>query len=162
MPLVPVGVIFPFAGSTPPPGYLLCDGSEISQTTYSTLFAVIGYTYGGSGASFNLPNLSGRVPVGVGTATGAAGATAHTLAQSAGEELHTMTTNEMANHSHAGSYVKLFTDTWFQSGGANTAIDNDGTGGSTQNYTLTMTPNGSNTPFNVMQPYLTLYYIIKY
>lgn len=54
----PVGAVMPYAGSTPPDGWLLCDGSEISRTNYARLFSVIGTTYGaGDGnSSFNLPN----------------------------------------------------------------------------------------------------------
>ena len=55
---VPVGTIIPFAGNSVPQGYLLCDGSAISRTTYASLFAVIGTIYGaGDGSTtFNLPN----------------------------------------------------------------------------------------------------------
>ena len=52
------GFIAPFAGSTAPDGWLICDGSAVSRTTYAALFAIIGTTYGaGDGNStFNLPN----------------------------------------------------------------------------------------------------------
>lgn len=64
-----IGEIKPFAGSVIPTGWLLCDGSAISRTTYSDLFAVIGTTYGtGDGSTtFNLPDLRDRFPVGAGT-----------------------------------------------------------------------------------------------
>lgn len=54
-----VGMVKGYAGTTPPDGWLFCDGSAISRTTYSDLFAVIGTTYGGGDGSttFNLPNL---------------------------------------------------------------------------------------------------------
>lgn len=57
----PVGSLMPYAGTTPPDGWLICDGSEISRTTYARLFSVIGTTYGaGDGnSSFNIPNFSG-------------------------------------------------------------------------------------------------------
>ena len=56
----PTGSIIAFAGNTLPNGYLLCDGSNVSRTTYKKLFAVIGTTYGsGDGSTtFNLPNLN--------------------------------------------------------------------------------------------------------
>lgn len=59
------GLIMPYAGTTVPPGYLLCDGSAISRTTYANLFAAIGTTYGaGDGnTTFNLPSLVNRVPM---------------------------------------------------------------------------------------------------
>uniref|UniRef100_UPI003AAE95F3 phage tail protein n=1 Tax=Phascolarctobacterium succinatutens TaxID=626940 RepID=UPI003AAE95F3 len=56
------GMIFAFAGSTIPSGFLLCDGSKVSRTTYKKLFAAIGTTYGeGDGSTtFTLPNLIDR------------------------------------------------------------------------------------------------------
>lgn len=66
--LVPTGTVSAFAGSTPPTGWLKCDGSAISRTTYAKLFAAIGGLYGtGDGSTtFNLPNLQGgRTPVGM-------------------------------------------------------------------------------------------------
>lgn len=60
---LPSGVILPFGGSSAPTGFLLCDGSAVSRTTYADLFDVIGTTYGsGDGSTtFNLPNLSTAV-----------------------------------------------------------------------------------------------------
>jgi hypothetical protein len=58
--IVPVGSVFYFARTTRPDGYLICNGASLSTTTYSALFAIIGYTFGGSGASFNLPDLRGE------------------------------------------------------------------------------------------------------
>jgi microcystin-dependent protein len=65
------GLVLPYAGSSAPTGWLLCDGAEISRTTYSDLFALIGTTYGvGNGSTtFNIPDLRGRVIMGVGTGT---------------------------------------------------------------------------------------------
>ena len=56
----PIGTIYAFAGNNIPSGYLPCNGSAISRTTYADLFAVIGTTYGsGDGSTtFNLPNLT--------------------------------------------------------------------------------------------------------
>ena len=61
-PLLPIGVIFPFAGATAPPRTLLCFGQAVSRTTYAALFAVIGTTYGvgDSSTTFNVPDLRGR------------------------------------------------------------------------------------------------------
>ena len=60
--LLPTGSYIQFAGSQAPDGFLVCNGGEISRTTYSNLFAVIGTTYGsGDGSTtFNLPNLTDR------------------------------------------------------------------------------------------------------
>ena len=70
---IPVGTILPFAGSNPPTGYLLCDGSEKLRSLYPELFAVIGYTYGLPNdpvnplqglATFRVPDLRGRFLLG--------------------------------------------------------------------------------------------------
>jgi microcystin-dependent protein len=90
----PAGVISQYAGSSAPAGYLLCQGQSVSTTTFADLFAAIGYNYGGSGGSFNLPNLQNRVPVGRGSGTfGSLNATG-------GAETHTLTIAEMPSHTH--------------------------------------------------------------
>jgi microcystin-dependent protein len=68
--LVPTGGILPFAGAVATEGYLLCDGSSYDITKYADLYKVILFTYGGSVATFKVPDLRGRVPVGAGTGTG--------------------------------------------------------------------------------------------
>jgi len=67
---VPVGTITAFAGSAAPSGWLLCDGASVSTTTYAALFGVVSTTYGGSGASFNLPDLINKIPVCAGAGLG--------------------------------------------------------------------------------------------
>lgn len=64
----PAGTIAAFAGTTPPIGYLLCDGRAVSRTDYADLFAVIGETYGaGDGSTtFNVPDLSDKFLQGAG------------------------------------------------------------------------------------------------
>lgn len=62
---VATGIMAPFAGTTAPSGWLVCDGSAISRTDYADLFAQIGSTYGdGDGSTtFNLPDCDGYLPV---------------------------------------------------------------------------------------------------
>tara|TARA_B100000459_G_scaffold146955_1_gene114541 strand:+ start:2789 stop:3838 length:1050 start_codon:yes stop_codon:yes gene_type:complete len=63
--ITPVGSIITFAGSTAPQGFLICDGSLVSKTTYAQLFAVCGTTYGaGNATQFQLPDLSSKFPLG--------------------------------------------------------------------------------------------------
>jgi len=71
---IPVGCVFPYAGSTAPTGWLFCNGQAVSRTVESQLFAVLGTTYGaGNGTTtFNLPDLRGRVIIGKDTATNSA------------------------------------------------------------------------------------------
>lgn len=89
-----VGSIIPFAGSTVPENYLVCDGSAVSRTDYSDLFEVLGVTYGaGDGATtFNLPNIAGKVPIGC--------SISHSIGTSGGEEEHSIVSSELASHVH--------------------------------------------------------------
>lgn len=68
----PVGSMQMFAGATAPSGYLICDGSAISRATYSKLFSVVGEAFGAgdSSTTFNIPDMQGAAPAGVGTSTG--------------------------------------------------------------------------------------------
>lgn len=69
--IYPKGIVSEYAGSSAPAGWLMCDGSAISRATYSGLFAVIGETWGvGDGSTtFNVPDMRGATPRGVGTST---------------------------------------------------------------------------------------------
>jgi microcystin-dependent protein len=87
----------PFAGAAAPTGYLLCDGASVSTTTYADLFAVVAYTYGGAGATFTLPDLRGRTPVGAGTGTGL---TARTLGANVGAETVALAATDVPAHGH--------------------------------------------------------------
>lgn len=90
----PAGIIMPFAGTVAPQGCLFCDGSAVSRTTYAALFEVIGTTYGeGDGSTtFNIPDLSGRVVIGV--------SNSHALGTTGGSENVTLTADQMPSHSH--------------------------------------------------------------
>jgi len=93
--LAPPGTIQMYAGSTAPPGWLLCNtNTAISRTTYAALFAAIGTTYGvGDGSTtFNLPNFNDRFPIGSGTkALGATG----------GGSTKTIGATNLPNHTHS-------------------------------------------------------------
>lgn len=77
----------------PPKGWALCDGQLLPINTNQGLFSLLGTAYGGDGrVNFGLPDLRGRTPVSMGAGL--------TLGQQLGEEFHTLTVNEMPQHSH--------------------------------------------------------------
>lgn len=89
------------ARATAPDGWLMCDGAAVSRTTYADLFDAIGETYGAgdSSTTFNLPDLRGRVPVGVDGAAGRLAAN-DALGQSGGAAEHTLSIPELPSHNH--------------------------------------------------------------
>lgn len=92
-----VGEIRMFAGNFAPAGWMLCDGQLLAISENETLFQLIGTTYGGDGQStFGLPDLRGRVPIHFGTGGGGT----YTLADRAGVEMVTLTTNQIPAHTH--------------------------------------------------------------
>lgn len=97
--LVPTGSINAWSTNTAPTGWQLCDGTAVSRTTYATLYAVIGDTYGaGDGSTtFNLPDLKGRAIVGRDSTQ----TEFDSLAETGGAKTHTLTSSEMPAHVHA-------------------------------------------------------------
>lgn len=154
---MPAGMLAPFAGSAAPTGWLLCAGQTVSRNEYKALYDAIGTTYGaGDGSTtFALPDLRGRVPVGLdnmnGTDAGRLSAS-NTLGGSGGAETHTLATTEMPAHTHTVSNV---------SGGTVTrqfaALGTD----SNVFTTVTTSSTGGGGAHNNMQPYMLLNYIIK-
>lgn len=99
----PIGAILPFGGSTPPQGFLFCDGAAVSRVFYQDLFDVIGTTFGvGDGVTtFNLPDMRQKFPLGK-----AVSGTGDTLGGTGGAIDHTHIggthTHDMSAHTHIG------------------------------------------------------------
>ena len=92
-----VGEIRMFGGNFAPAGWALCQGQTLAISENDVLFTLIGTTYGGDGqTTFNLPNLSSRVPLHMGTG----GGSTYTLGQNGGVEAVTLTANQIPIHSH--------------------------------------------------------------
>lgn len=100
---LPIGSITAYGKETAPANWLICDGSEVNRTTYSDLFKVIGTKYGeGNGSTtFNLPNLKGRVPVGLDSDD----TDFDTIGKIGGEKEVTLTIDKIPEHQH-GEYIE--------------------------------------------------------
>ena len=157
----PVGSLQAYAGASAPTGWLLCDGTSYTTAAYPELYSVLGYTYGGSGSNFNVPDLHGRMPMGAGTGVGlnssGTGApsgtamTARTRGQWGGAETHTLSAAEMPSHTHtvnASYQTGLETSPGGGYGVAGTQSQNTGSA-------------GSGSAHNNVQPFIVTNYIIK-
>jgi microcystin-dependent protein len=95
---MPTGMIISFAGSSAPDGWLMCNGDEVSKTTYPRLFSVIGSIYGSANDSNNfvLPDLRSRNIVGASSGD-------YALAEKHGSENVTLSISNLPSHSHTGT-----------------------------------------------------------
>ena len=120
-----LGVIKLFAGPYAPRGYAFCAGQILAISQNTALFSLIGTFFGGDGrATFALPDLRSRVPLGAGQSPGHV---AYQLGQFGGTEFVTLNINEMPVHNHQGSVTVQ------PSGISATVAVNAGTGGTTTN-----------------------------
>lgn len=152
--VVPSGVIMGYAGPTAPTGWLICDGTAVSRTTYSNLFGIIGTTYGvGDGSStFNLPNSQNKVLLGV--------STTKTRGSQGGEETHVLASGEGPDYGGTkGADVITSTGNVYVFG------SNPGTGTPGAPVPVTIGLNSTKvaggTAHNNLQPYLAVFQIIK-
>lgn len=174
---IPPGALQAYSASTAPPGWLFADGSAQSRTTYSRLFTAIGTAFGaGDGSTtFNLPDLRGRIPVGLdnqggsdaGRLTSAPGG-GQTLGGGGGEENHALSIGELAAHSHTDSGHAHQQQAWsLVAGGSNTvalqanAASSVPVGVNTVAASAAIQNTGSGTAHNNMPPYLLTAWIIK-
>lgn len=163
------GFLQPYAGSAAPSGWLLCYGQSISKTTYPDLFAIIGYTYGGSGNNFNIPDLRGRTVAGLDNMGGSNAnvlttpffANRDSLGGVGGEEAHSLTSDENGPHYH---------DIFFSStGGSGFGTFEEGAGvpnttppsGDSGAFSGPSAHSGLGNPHQTIQPTMVINWLIK-
>ncbi|WP_200840583.1 phage tail protein [Geminicoccus flavidas] len=158
------GVCFPFGGVVAPPGFLMCSGQAVSRTDYAALYSLLGTRFGaGNGSTtFNVPDLRGRVPVGLDNMGGtnanrvteaASGIDSLTIGATGGAQTHTLTTAQMPAHTHS---YNAYTGA---NAGAGTPVT--GTGATAVIGSSTSGSQGSGQAHNNMQPSMMMNWIIK-
>jgi microcystin-dependent protein len=157
------GAIKLYGGSSAPTGYLWCDGSAVSRSTYSALFTALGTTFGsGDGSTtFNVPDLRGRVPLGKDNMGGSTasrvtsastnGSNATTLGGAGGAETHTLGTTEIPAHTH----------TYTDPGNLSATAGVLATGGNRAPNSSSSGSTGGGGAHSNTQPWLAVNYIIK-
>ena len=170
----PVGSIMSYGGANAPTGWVLCGGKEISRSTYASLYAVIGTQFGtpSNASLFKVPDLRGRFPLGAdnmgGTSAGrVTDMTADNLAGYSGTETKTLISDNLPDHQHD---MKSTNNDQFYGIRNITATPSDPAvivyDGPTGSNTAQAMPNSGGVDgtvgqsFSVMNPYLTINYII--
>jgi microcystin-dependent protein len=180
--LVPAGVIVPYGGNIPPAGWLFCDGAEVRKSDYNILWEVIGFNFrdpaliSDNGVLFfALPDLRGRFPLGTDIMgpRGAAGVTTNSAADSIGNvegsEFKNIDTENLPEHEH-DMEGESGTQYYGIRVGSGAAIDENAINlpiesslGGTQGLPSSggiLTEGSLGAPLDVMNPYLTVNYII--
>lgn len=184
---IPIGGVILYGAAAAPSGYLLCDGTAYSRSTYADLFAAIGTTYGvGNGSTtFNVPDLRQRFPMGVaasgtGNVLGATGGTidhvhsgpshVHTVAAHAHTIAHT---HSVPHNGWSDALATPPVDGILQSGGSGSgeeaavtqATADNTTGASSAansgNTSLTTDAGGTGNTGTANAPFQTFTFIIK-
>lgn len=178
---LPGDVVDTFSPATTRTGWLACNGQSVSTTTYARLFAVIGHTYGGSGASFNVPDARGKFFIGANST--------FVLGTPGGVSTVSLSVGNMPSHSHANT-ATVSTATGSIDGIALSSseaggygLENPATGfadrvyidkvggglfpsaptfaGNSQTVSMTNASTGTGTSFSVIPPYLPVNRWIK-
>lgn len=178
---MPAGALLPFAGESPPAGYLACDGSVLAEGDYPDLFAAIGHLWdefrGQSAPAagfFRVPLFNGLALVGAGIAAENPDTDARDVGDVGGEQEHTLTAGELPAHTHgvtdpqhthgpAGTGTALLQYDVGSGEGKETA-GNDYkhapiTGSSATG--ITIDPTGADNPHNNLQPFAAILWVIK-
>jgi microcystin-dependent protein len=161
-----IGEIRMFGGSFAPAGWAMCQGQTMPISENDALFTLIGTTYGGDGQeTFQLPNLSGRVPVHMGQGPGIS--QNYQIGESSGVEAVTLTTQTIPIHNHALTASSDFgqnpqpQDAMFAQPTTGKMYTGAGQSPLVSLAATMLSPVGGSQPHENMQPYLALTFIIS-
>lgn len=157
--LVPVGSLLLYGGTALPENYLWCNGASLSTTTYNILFSVLGYTYGGSDASFNLPNLSEKFPIGSLSNSEMTVSYQNNQITTGGNK--NMNLNQLASHTHNSPNTAFFTGANSSSGAIKVATADSSTLYMYPETSTASAPTGGGGQ-DFLPPFTVVNYIIKY
>ena len=168
---IPTATIVPWSDSSIPTGFLECNGQAVSRSTYADLFAIVGTTYGaGNGSTtFNVPDLQDNVAVSKSNtktlgSTGGANTVSATGNIGGSTANATLSEAQLAAHRHQielrdpGGAYPLGISAGYHTGGQ---TGNSAYTGSTTGHSHNMSANFTGDATSVLQPYLTVVYIIK-
>lgn len=158
-----IGEIRLFGGNFAPLNWAFCNGALLSISQNSSMYQLLGTTYGGDGQStFGLPDLQGRLPVHAGQG---AGLSNYVLGQKAGSETVTLTTGQLPSHSHGalgstgGAVSSPSSATWGNGALANNSFGAGASANATMN-TGSIGMTGGNQPHDNLTPFLVVSFII--
>jgi microcystin-dependent protein len=164
-----IGQLIMFAGTFAPRNWAFCAGQLLSISQNTALFSILGTTYGGNGqTTFALPDLRGRVPVGVGQGPGLPNVS---LGEVAGQPTHTLILTEIPAHNHSINGNASGLGNSAAPTGNSLGIGVVPSNNSPVNMYNNAAPNtalnaataglaGGSQPHNIMQPYLGMNYVI--
>jgi microcystin-dependent protein len=172
---LPIGTVLPIASEEPPSTWVLCDGRELSIEEYSELFNIIGTTFGAGDSAFwsqvnlpattfNVPDLRGRSVYGADNMGGESSGTLlghpSVFGSGGGEEYHSLTINEIPEHSHEIEGYLAYNDGGSQSSG-NVGLGPPPPIGDQVSLSFQSDSAGGGQAHSNMGPYLVLNFMIK-
>ena len=167
--LVPAGTLLMFGGTSTPSGYLLCDGASVLVANYPDLFAAIGYSWGGGGANFSVPDMAQRSPYGPGGGRSVAdtdGDETKNISHTHTTGSHTLSVAEIPSHRHpgpAGAQFLISPSGTHTGGGDNaTQASNTGYAGGGGSHNHGPTGSGGSGTQDVLNPIAVVNFIIKF